>query len=204
MPPSLQLLGVAAGTSFLLDRLAPAVSLGLLTTTALLFVLEFIVYEAWLVIVYPRFFSPLRHLPTPPDGRFFTGQTRRILKEPSGMPMRDWVENVPNDGLIKYSIWFQERVLLTDPRALAEVLVTKNYEFVKPYHFRNGLGRILGIGILLAEGDEHKRQRKVCTMNAFLFESKSNTDLRPRTSCQPSLTGISRSSTQSSGASRGN
>ncbi|KAK1069921.1 hypothetical protein LTR12_008874 [Friedmanniomyces endolithicus] len=168
MPPSLQLLGVAAGTSFLIDRLAPAASLGFLTTTTLLFVLEFIVYEAWLVIVYPRFFSPLRHLPTPPDGRFFTGQTRRILKEPSGMPMRDWVENVPNDGLIKYSIWFQDRVLLTDPRALGEVLVTKNYEFVKPYHFRNGLGRILGIGILLAEGDEHKRQRKNL-MPAFAY-----------------------------------
>jgi cytochrome P450 len=42
----------------------------------------------------------------------------------------------------------------------AEVLVTKNYDFVKPAQVRNGLGRILGEGVLLAEGDEHKFQRK--------------------------------------------
>ncbi|KAK5711335.1 hypothetical protein LTR17_018462 [Elasticomyces elasticus] len=160
MPPTLQLLGIAAGTSFILDRFVPAVSLGFFTTATLLFAFNFVAYQTWLIVVYPRFFSPLRHLPMPPDGHFFTGHTKTIVKETSGMPMRRWVETVPNDGLIKYSVWFQERVLLTDPKALAEVLVTKNYDFVKPYHFRNGLGRILGIGILLAEGDEHKRQRK--------------------------------------------
>lgn len=74
--------------------------------------------------------------------------------------MRDWVQNVPNQGLITYSVWFQQRVLITTPAALGEVLVTKNYDFVKPWHFRNGLGRILGIGVLLAEGEEHKIQRK--------------------------------------------
>lgn len=84
------------------------------------------------------------------------------------MPMRDWVQNVPNNGLIRYSVWFQQRLLVTTPAALGEVLVTKNYDFVKPWHFRNGLGRILGIGILLAEGDEHKTQRKNL-MPAFAF-----------------------------------
>jgi cytochrome P450 len=48
------------------------------------------------------------------------------------------------------------------------VLVTKNYEFVKPYQFRFSIGRILGIGILLAEGDEHKAQRKNL-LPAFAF-----------------------------------
>lgn len=42
----------------------------------------------------------------------------------------------------------------------AEVLVTKNYDFTKPPTFSQGLARILGVGILLAEGDEHKIQRK--------------------------------------------
>jgi hypothetical protein len=44
----------------------------------------------------------------------------------------------------------------------------QNYEFIKPGHFREGLARILGVGILLAEGDEHKRQRKAL-MPAFAF-----------------------------------
>jgi hypothetical protein len=50
----------------------------------------------------------------------------------------------------------ESRVLVTNPKALAEVLVQRNYEFIKPPRIRMGLGRLLGIGILLAEGDEHK------------------------------------------------
>lgn len=45
---------------------------------------------------------------------------------------------------------------MTSPQGLAEVLTTKSYDFVKPQQFRDGLGRVLGVGILLAEGDEHK------------------------------------------------
>ncbi|CAD0047138.1 unnamed protein product [Aureobasidium pullulans] len=43
---------------------------------------------------------------------------------------------------------------------LAEVLSSKNYEFIKPAHFLDIIGRILGIGLLFAEGDEHRTQRK--------------------------------------------
>ena len=39
--------------------------------------------------------------------------------------MRYWIENVKNEGLIKYAVWFRERVLVTDTKTLGEVLVTK-------------------------------------------------------------------------------
>jgi cytochrome P450 len=57
---------------------------------------------------------------------------------------------------------------VTNPKAIGEVLVQRNYEFIKPERVRVGLGRLLGVGILLAEGDEHKRQRKLL-MPAFSF-----------------------------------
>ena len=64
---------------------------------------------------------------------------------------------MPNDGVLYYRWMFNEsRILVTNPKALAEVLVQRNYEFIKPPRIRMGLGRLLGIGILLAEGDEHK------------------------------------------------
>lgn len=64
---------------------------------------------------------------------------------------------MPNDGVLYYRWLFNEsRVLITNPKALGEVLVQRNYEFVKPARIRKGLGRLLGVGILLAEGDEHK------------------------------------------------
>lgn len=64
---------------------------------------------------------------------------------------------VPNDGVIWYRGAFNgERVLVTSPKALAEVLVTNSYDFIKPKQLSETIGRILGIGILFAEGDEHK------------------------------------------------
>lgn len=88
--------------------------------------------------------------------------------------MRRWLREVPNDGLIRYRHAFnRERVLLASPKALAEVLVMKNYEFLKPVQFRHGLGQLLGIGVLLAEGDEHKKQRRML-MPAFSYRHIKN------------------------------
>ena len=85
------------------------------------------------------------------------GHFSTIVAQPSGQPAREWMDTVPNDGLIRYRHAFnRERVLVFSPKALGEVLVTKNYEFIKPPQLRAGLGRLLGVGILLAEGDEHK------------------------------------------------
>lgn len=66
------------------------------------------------------------------------------------------------------SIFNVERVVVASPKGLSEVLVTKSYEFQKPRQARTVLGRVLGIGLLLAEGDEHRHQRKGL-MPAFSF-----------------------------------
>ncbi|KAH5466538.1 hypothetical protein HBI22_180030 [Parastagonospora nodorum] len=136
---------------------------------ASLFVIQVFAQWGWQIVVYPLFLSPLRHLPQPPNGHILLGHFRRIFKDPTGEPQRDWIDNVPNDGVLYYRWLFNEpRVLVTNPKALAEVLVQRNYEFVKPDRLRRGLARLLGVGILLAEGDEHKRQRKAL-MPAFAF-----------------------------------
>ena len=125
MPTTTQLFVFSAGASVLARAYAPAYSLGLVPTTVLLFLALFIAKITWAVVIYPKVFSPLRHLPTPDDNSFFSGQTKKVFREPSGRPMRYWIENVKNDGLIKYAVWFRERVLVTDPKTLGEVLVTK-------------------------------------------------------------------------------
>lgn len=71
------------------------------------------------------------------------------------------MNSIPNAGLIRYlGPLNQERLLPTSPKALVEILNTKNYEFQKPSSFRYTIGRILGVGLLLAEGEEHKVQRR--------------------------------------------
>ncbi len=109
-----------------------------------------------------------------------------ISAEPSGVPMQRWVNEIPNDGLIRYTHLFNaERLLITSPKALGEVLVQKNYDFIKPSMVRFGLGRLLGIGILLAEGDEHKvdllRTFHGTSIQKILTESPRRNG---RTSCQ--------------------
>ncbi|KLU82080.1 cytochrome P450 97B3 [Magnaporthiopsis poae ATCC 64411] len=140
-----------------------------LTTFSGAWLLTFAAWSVWMNQLYPKLFSPLRHLPGPKDNSFFNGQQARISKEPTGAPMVDWFNSIPNDGLIRYlSILNLERLAPTSAKALQEILVTKNYDFEKPSDFRHTIGRILGVGILLAEGDEHKGQRRALNP-AFAF-----------------------------------
>lgn len=141
----------------------------LLATSLALSSFTLTTWFVWKVILYPKYFSPLRHLPEPTGNSLFMGQFTAIAKERTGLPQQRWSNELPNDGLIRYlNVFNGERVLVTSPKALMEVLTTKSYEFIKPALVRNGLGRILGEGILLAEGEEHKIQRKNL-MPAFAF-----------------------------------
>jgi len=54
----------------------------------------------------------------------------------------------------------QNRLVVVGPEALSEVLVKKSYDFKKPRPLRTFLRRILGDGLIIVEGDEHKFQRK--------------------------------------------
>jgi hypothetical protein len=85
--------------------------------------------------------------------------------------MQRWVSTIPNDGIIRYSHFFnKDRILVTSPKALSEVLTTKSYEFIKPAQMREGLGQLLGVGVLLAEGDEHRVcPRLVSSIMSFAY-----------------------------------
>ncbi|CAG8534969.1 15916_t:CDS:2 [Racocetra fulgida] len=59
-------------------------------------------------------------------------------------------------------------ISVTDPQILQKILVNNTYDFPKPSYMITDLKAILGDGILMSEGDTHKRQRKM--MNpAFTF-----------------------------------
>ncbi|OIW35254.1 cytochrome P450 97B3 [Coniochaeta ligniaria NRRL 30616] len=143
--------------------------LGFLASFLVAWVVQFSLFAVWAVILYPTFFSPLSGLPEPSGNGWVMGQWRRIVDERPGGPMLDWTNSIPNNGLIRFrSLFNQERIMPVSPQALKEVLVTKNYDFTKPSEFVTGLGRLLGIGLFLAEGEEHKHQRRNL-LPAFAF-----------------------------------
>lgn len=75
--------------------------------------------------------------------------------------LRQWIRSVPHNGLVRYYLPGNvERVLVLGEKELEELLVTKVYHFHKPESIRLKLLRFTGNGILLAEGQEHKRQRR--------------------------------------------
>ena len=99
------------------------------------------------------------------------GQSMKLRQDPQGQAnlYRTWSEQIPNDGIIRYLDMFNSEILIpVSPKALAEVLVQRPYEFVKPPGLVTGLGKIFGVGVFLAEGEEHKKQRKDL-MPAFAF-----------------------------------
>ncbi|KAI9762443.1 MAG: hypothetical protein M4579_000419 [Chaenotheca gracillima] len=169
--PLPQLTVVSTLGSMLLVHSAPEYlySTSYVWTALQIYAVLFSSWVIWVVFLYPKLFSPTRLLPQPKGNHFIMGQFRRIIAEPSGDPAIDYINTVPNDGVIHYLNHFNtDRVMPTNAKALGEVMTQRNYEFRKPSFFSQGIGRLLGIGILLAEGEEHKRQRKNL-MPAFAF-----------------------------------
>ncbi|KAJ9210545.1 hypothetical protein DTO166G4_7857 [Paecilomyces variotii] len=125
-------------------------------------------------ILYPEFFTPLRHIQTPKGRSWLKGNTQSLFIESPGSRCLRWMEEMPDAELIRYYlVGNMERVLVVSPKALSEVLTLKSYDFRKPDLARISLERITGNGVLLAEGDEHKRQRKNL-MPAFSYRHVKN------------------------------
>lgn len=121
------------------------------------------------IIVFPFFLSPLRHLPQAKGFKPLIGHGMIMFQRPAGQPHLEIMRNTPNDGIVLTRGFFHtDRLILTSPAALADVLVHKSYDFEKPPWSRLFLRKFLGDGLLMTEGDEHKHHRKHI-MPAFHF-----------------------------------
>lgn len=121
------------------------------------------------LIIYPFFLSPVRHLPQPKGFIPLLGHGLSLFQRPPGEPHLRMMKTTPNDGIILTRGFFHtDRLILTSPDALADVLVHKSYDFEKPEWSRNFLKKFLGDGLLMTEGEEHKHHRKHI-MPAFHF-----------------------------------
>jgi hypothetical protein len=120
------------------------------------------------------------------------GQFSLIFAQPPGVPMLDWINSIPNDGLIYYRGMFNaDRLIPTNAKTLSEILTLKSYDFVKPSRVRAAIGRVLGFGLVLAEGEEHKVWiPSRCLALATLLRWDLETTKEPHASvCIPSYQG---------------
>lgn len=116
----------------------------------------------WHALIWPLIFSELRHVPTVP-GFPLWGQFLPIVTEECGLPQRRW--HYEHGPVIRYffPLGF-ERLSLADEESISHVTTKNPYNFPKPLRAKLWMMRILGDGVLLAEGQEHIDQRK--TLNA--------------------------------------
>ena len=122
--------------------------------------IAFCYYFIWTVVLYPNIFSPLRKVPGP-RGHWFYGQFREIFREEIGVPHLRWVKEHPGAAFIRYTGLFGKERLLVVSQAAHQYILTNCYNYPKPPDITRALKIILGAkGILFAEGDIHRRQRK--------------------------------------------
>ncbi|KAK9430534.1 cytochrome P450 [Lipomyces doorenjongii] len=123
------------------------------------------------VLIYNNFLSPYRHLPQPSDRpHWFFGHFYLLHNEQlQGNAQLKWFEENPESSFVRYYGSFRsERLAPKSHAALQTILQTASYSFVKPDFARKSLAIVVGDGLLNAEGDSHKRQRKLL-MPAFSF-----------------------------------
>jgi cytochrome P450 len=114
-----------------------------------------VVYASY---IYPFYISELRHVPTVPGfplwGQFFT-----IITTECGVPQRAW--HTEHGPIIRYFFPFgAERLAVADDKAIHQMTIKNPYNYPKPVRAKLWMVRILGDGVLLAEGSEHVHQRK--------------------------------------------
>lgn len=92
--PLKSLTAVSAISSYILVGHYPGLLLfsrpSYLGTFLQFWVLGFLGWCFWIIILYPKFFSPLRYLPEPKGGSWWNGHFAQISALPTGAPMVEW------------------------------------------------------------------------------------------------------------------
>ncbi|KAK3301021.1 cytochrome P450 [Chaetomium fimeti] len=126
-----------------------------IVSAAYIVVLYWVIWRGWL---FPVYFSELRHVPTV-GGFPLWGQLIPIVFEECGLPQRRWHRQ--HGPIIRYYLPFGcERLSVAGDLHIRHLTVKNPYNFPKPVRAKLWMVRILGEGVLLAEGAEHAYQRK--------------------------------------------
>ncbi|KAK3327461.1 cytochrome P450 [Cercophora scortea] len=98
------------------------------------------------------------------DTPFVLGNLIPFLREPWGFPLARWQLNMPNTKSGFYRIFLGPFDFLIPKSSQAvTAIMSQPYVFEKPAAVRDGLVESLGVGLVAAEGDVHRRQKKLLT-----------------------------------------
>ncbi|KAF9478118.1 cytochrome P450 [Pholiota conissans] len=99
-------------------------------------------------------------IPGPNPESFIIGNLRQYFQSQAGEIDLKWQESY--GGVVRFKGSFgEDRLLVSDPKALQYIYHTAGYNFSKQPERRELTRMLTGRGIVWAEGQEHRRQRKI-------------------------------------------
>lgn len=106
-----------------------------------------------------RWRSWLRDVPGPARSSWFMGNLRSFLNRNTTPICREWSQTY--GGVVRFWGMFGEpRLMITDPVAMDYVLRKRERAFPKLRLAKRLIGSVMGEGLLVAEGDVHRRQKR--------------------------------------------
>jgi len=125
-----------------------------------------IVLALWLVTRIVRYTRRSIHttaLNGPPRTSLIFGVSRYLSKSPdAGILYEQWAAEYGPAYRIP-GVLGLDRIVLCDPRAIAHYYTNSTMTYVKPAATSKFIEKLFGRGLLWAEGESHKRQRKALT-----------------------------------------
>ncbi|KAI9271435.1 cytochrome P450 [Sporodiniella umbellata] len=119
-------------------------------------------YYVFRNLIYRLYLDPLNKIPGPRVSWIpFMGNFFELIRaEIDASPLVKWTEEY--GGIFTYHFyWNEPRLVVTDEKLLKQMLTTQVYDFRKPDVTYESLKRVLGHGLVLAEGETHRQQRKM-------------------------------------------
>ena len=114
--------------------------------------------STFLVLIFHQARSPLRHLRGPPSPSFFVGHLREMHDQENNGLVARWT-SAYGSTFVYRGFLCGRRLMTTDPLAVNHIM-SRGYDYPKPDFVRDSLASMTGgyEGLLLAEGDMHRKQ----------------------------------------------
>ncbi|OSD01474.1 cytochrome P450 [Trametes coccinea BRFM310] len=117
--------------------------------------------------------SPLRHLPGPPSTSLFMGNLKELHDQENNGLVARWASSFGR-AFVYRGFMGGRRLMLVDPVAVNYVM-SRGYDYPKPDFVRDSLASMAAgyEGLLTAEGEMHRKQRKILNQAFSAAQVKS-------------------------------
>ncbi|KAJ7145633.1 cytochrome P450 [Mycena epipterygia] len=104
--------------------------------------------------------TKFKDVPKPPTPSWLWGHTRKVHTTSAGDHYGVWIDSYGPTIKLDGSLGTEEYLVSADPALIHHVFTTNCYDYTKSKFARRFFERVLGQGLVWAEGDMHKAQRR--------------------------------------------